>query len=100
LYITRKTAAKTARDAKMARDTKMARDAKMAFWRPLGVAAFLLLLYFRPFLRLKSGLPVGLAQAAGLANPTVNPNFNTQKEVLVMRVVLTVGDERTEFTTG
>jgi hypothetical protein len=36
---------------------------------------------------------------SGRANPTGNPNFNTQKEVLVMRVVLTVGDERKEFIT-
>jgi hypothetical protein len=39
-------------------------------------------------------------QAAGQANPTGNPVFNTQKEVLVMRVVLAVGDERMEFTPG
>jgi hypothetical protein len=43
------------------------------------------------FLRLKSGLPVGLAGAAGPVWPQAgltqsgNPNFNTQKEVLVMR---------------
>jgi hypothetical protein len=55
------------------------------------------------FLRLKLGLPVGLAGAAGPVRPQAgltqsgNPDFNTQKEVLGMRVVLTVGDERTEL---
>jgi hypothetical protein len=54
-------------------------------------------------LRLKLGLPVGIAGAVGPVRPQAgltqsgNPNFNTQKEVLVMRVVLTLGDERTEL---
>jgi hypothetical protein len=61
--------------------------AKMAFWHPShpltsGPDVFL---HIRPLFEVKIGLPVG------------NPNFNTQKEVLVMRVVLTVGDERTEL---
>jgi hypothetical protein len=58
------------------------------------------------FLRLKLVLPVGLAGAAGPVLPhagltqqpdgasTGNPNFNTQKEVLVMRVVLTARRRR------
>jgi hypothetical protein len=52
------------------------------------------------FLRLKLGLPVGLGGAGGPVRPQAgltqsgNPNFNTQKEVLVMIVVLTLGDER------
>jgi hypothetical protein len=54
-------------------------------------------------LRLQLGLPVGLGGAEGPVWPQAgltqsgNPNFNTQKEVLVMRVVLTVGDERMEL---
>jgi hypothetical protein len=45
-------------------------------------------------------LPVGLGGARGPIRPQAgltqsgNPNFNTQKEVLVMIVVLTLGDER------
>jgi hypothetical protein len=58
------------------------------------------------FLRLKSELTVGLEVAGGPGQPQAgliksgNPDFNTQKEALVMRVVLTLGDERTEFTPG
>jgi hypothetical protein len=54
-------------------------------------------------LKLKLGLPVGLAGAVGPIQPQAGltqsgyPNFNTQKEVLVMRVVLTLGDKRTEI---
>jgi hypothetical protein len=65
----------------------MARDAKMAFWHPLGVAAFLLtsgpdLFTSGLFLRLKSGLAVGLAGAEGPVRPQAgltqsgNPDFN------------------------
>jgi hypothetical protein len=52
-------------------------------------------------LRLKLGLPVGLAGAGGPVRPQAgltqsgNPNFSTQNGVLVMRVVLTLGGERT-----
>jgi hypothetical protein len=59
------------------------------------------LTYFRPLFEVKIGVAswVGRGRrphpAACRANPPGNPDFNTQKEVLVMRVVLTVGDERT-----
>jgi hypothetical protein len=61
------------------------------------------LIYFRPLFEVKIGVSSWVSRgrrprpATGRANPTANPNFNTQKEVLVMRVVLTVGDERTEL---
>jgi hypothetical protein len=72
------------------------RDAAVCRWSP-GPDLFTSGL----FLRLKSGLPVGLGGAEGPVRPQAgltqsgNPDFNTQKEVLVMRVVLTLGDERT-----
>jgi hypothetical protein len=50
------------------------------------------------FLRLKLGLPVGLAGAVGPVRPQAGLT-QPKKEVLVMRVVLTVGDERKEFIT-
>jgi hypothetical protein len=52
------------------------------------------------FLRLKLGLPVGLGRPVArrglwpLLTQSGNPNFNTQKEVLVLIVVLALGDER------
>jgi hypothetical protein len=42
-------------------------------------------------------VPTYLLQAS--PNPTGNPNFNTQKEVLLMKAVLTLGDERKDIIT-
>jgi hypothetical protein len=65
---------------------------------------FLVLTYLlQAFFEVKIGVEVGLAGAAGPVRPQAgltqsdNPDFNSQKEVLAMRVVLTVGDERTEL---
>jgi hypothetical protein len=70
---------------------------------PNGAIRRRILIYFRPLFEVKIGGASWVSRgrrprpAAGRANPTGNPYFSTQKEVLVMRVVPTVGDERKEF---
>jgi hypothetical protein len=54
------------------------------------------LIYFRPLFEVKIGVASWVSPACGRTG--LRPcYFNTQKEVLVMREVLTVGDERKEL---
>jgi hypothetical protein len=88
----------TKMDAKT--DAKTARDAKTPFWHPSALASarrFCLLLVLTSLLQAFFEVKIGVAswvsrgqrprQATGLANPPGNLDFNSQKKVLVMRVV-------------
>jgi hypothetical protein len=73
-------------------------DVKLYISMPL-VPTYLLQAFFEVKIKVTRWVSRGHMPrpATGRPNPTGNPNFNTQKEVLVIRVVLTVGDERTEL---